>query len=181
METAVFRATRTVVAHCVERAPTSAKPPKRTFAKVGLTHFAPALLRYSPDDEPGGAASAHMGGPYYASLPILDSLRHFAKLQELSRQLTKVSFYFKRCGTKELPPLVHNVDAATDKSLMHRRLNSHSIARKKQCMHVEIEWYGGVTEFADTIHGIETSGHSDLYHFLSKRPNIRYNVDISCA
>src|SRR5258705_9895095 len=40
METAVFRATRTVVAHCIERAPTSVKPQRRTFPKVGLTHFA---------------------------------------------------------------------------------------------------------------------------------------------
>jgi len=122
-----------------------------------------------------------MGGFYCASLPILDSLRHFAKLQELSRQSTKVSFYFKRCGTKEFSPTVHNVDAAPGKSVMHSRLNSHSIARKKHCMHVEIEWYGRVTEFVDTIHRIETSRHSDLYHFLSKRPNIRDNVDISCA
>ena len=46
-------------------------------------------------------------------------------------------------------------------------------------MDIKVEWHGRISEFTDTIHGVEAACHTDLDHTFAERPNVRDDVDIS--
>ena len=55
------------------------------------------------------------------------------------------------------------------------------IFREEECVHVKIERYRGVAEFAYAIHRVEASGHADLDHTGAKSTQIGDHIHVASA
>ena len=59
--------------------------------------------------------------------------------------------------------------------------DAYGIVGEEQGVDIEVEWHGRISEFADTIHGVEAACHADLDHTFAEGPDVRDDVDISGA
>lgn len=112
---------------------------------------------------------------------ILLRLWFFGEFEEVSGDVFEG--FSNLCGgsVEEFAPRVDAVDAFVCEAVVQLSFDAYGIVREEQGVDIEVEWHGRVSEFTDTIHGVEAACHADLNHTFAEGPDVRDDVDIACT